>query len=200
MGRDRTDTWFFFGDSVTLGVNDSAMPGGWVSRLALKGAERGCYEYPPATFYNLGARRQKLADVAARFEAEYTARLMPGIRSRFAFCAGTVDALQGADPQGMVEALASLLARARNIAPTLFICPPPLADEQACARLERYAALAQEVCRKLNLPCANLFPELMARSFAGMLTDGIHPGPEGNELFASLLMDKPETVTFLNAE
>ena len=65
---------------------------------------------------------------------------------------------------------------------------------------ERYAGLAQEVCRKLNLPCANLFPELMARGFAGLLTDGIHPGPEGNELFASLLMDRPETVTFLNAE
>ena len=200
MGRDHTDTWFFFGDSVTLGVNDSAMPGGWVSRLALKGAERGCYEYPPATFYNLGARRQKLADVAARFEAEYAARLMPGIRSRFAFCTGTVDALQGADPKSAAESLSSLLAKAVDMAPTLFICPPPLADEQACARLGRYATLAQEVCRKLSVPCANLFPELMDRGFAGMLTDGIHPGPEGNELFASLLMDKPETLAFLRAE
>ena len=200
MGRDHTDTWFFFGDSVTLGVNDSAMPGGWVSRLALKGAARGCYEYPPATFYNLGARRQKLADVAARYEAEYTARLMPGIRPRFAFCTGTVDALQGADPQSTVESLASLLARARDIAPILFICPPPLADEQASVRLGSYATLAQEVCRKLNVPCANLFSELMSRGFAGMLTDGIHPGPEGNDLFASLLMNKPETVAFLSVE
>ena len=50
------------------------------------------------------------------------------------------------------------------------------------------------------MPCANLFPELMTRGFAGMLTDGIHPGPEGNELFASLLMDKPETIAFLSAE
>jgi len=199
VGRNHTDTWFFFGDSVTLGVNDSAMPGGWVSRLALKGADRGLYDYPPATFYNLGARRQKLTDVAARFDAEYTARLMPGIRSRFAFCTGTVDALQGAEPQAMVESLATLLAKARGIAPTLFICPPPLADVQACARLERYAVIAQDVCRKLNVPCANLFSELMSRNFTGMLADGIHPGPEGNELFATLLLNKPETVTFLSA-
>ena len=49
MGRAHTDTWFFFGDSVTLGVNDNVTPGGFVSRLALKGAQKGLYEFPPAT-------------------------------------------------------------------------------------------------------------------------------------------------------
>lgn len=88
MGRDHTDTWFFFGDSVTLGVNDNVTPGGFVSRLALKGAQKGLYEFPPATFYNLGARRQTMAQIQDRFKREYEARLMPGIRSRFAFCTG----------------------------------------------------------------------------------------------------------------
>ena len=90
-GREHTDTWFFFGDSITLGVNDSEQPGGFVSRLALLGAREGAYSLPPATFYNLGARRQRLSQIEARFEQEYTARLMPGIRPRLAFCTGTVD-------------------------------------------------------------------------------------------------------------
>ena len=29
MTRDCTHTWLFFGDSLTLGVNDHTMPGGW---------------------------------------------------------------------------------------------------------------------------------------------------------------------------
>lgn len=123
MGRDHTDTWFFFGDSVTLGVNDNVTPGGFVSRLALKGAQKGLYEFPPATFYNLGARRQTMAQIQDRFKREYEARLMPGIRSRFAFCTGTVDALRGTAPEAMAENLAGLLNEAKGIAPTLFICP-----------------------------------------------------------------------------
>ena len=66
MPRAFTHTWFFFGDSLTLGVNDNRMPGGWVSRLVLLGQEAGLYRFPPATFYNLGARRPSTADRARR--------------------------------------------------------------------------------------------------------------------------------------
>ena len=40
--------FYFFGDSVTLGVHD-APAGGWVARLAGKAAEKGL-NVPPATF------------------------------------------------------------------------------------------------------------------------------------------------------
>ena len=179
MGRDHTDTWFFFGDSVTLGVNDNVTPGGFVSRLALKGAQKGLYEFPPATFYNLGARRQTMAQIQDRFKREYEARLMPGIRSRFAFCTGTVDALRGTAPD--------LLNEAKGIAPPLFICPPPLFDDGPRECLSRFAALASDICGRLNIPCVNIFDTLMSRSYVALLTDHIHPGPEGNELVASLL-------------
>ena len=46
--RSTTETFFFFGDSLTLGVNDNAMPGGWVSRLGLLGSRAGWYDMPPA--------------------------------------------------------------------------------------------------------------------------------------------------------
>lgn len=200
MARDFTDTWFFFGDSVTLGVNDNAVVGGWVSRLAMKGAARGLYDLPPATFYNLGCRRHKIAQLGERLEAEYTARLMPGIRARLALCAGTVDLLQGADPGELAERLEPLLGLARSLAPTLFICPPPLASEDARHRGAVYAALASDLCGRMGVPCVDLTAELLAEGFVETLADGIHPDPAGNELLAALLMERPEIITFLTPE
>ena len=91
MPRAFTHTWFFFGDSLTLGVNDNRMPGGWVSRLVLLGQEAGLYRFPPATFYNLGARRQSTADLARRWRQEVDCRQMPGMVPHLVFCAGVVD-------------------------------------------------------------------------------------------------------------
>ncbi len=199
MGRDHTDTWFFFGDSVTLGVNDTERPGGWVSRLALLGAAGGAYDLPPATFYNLGCRNQKLAQIDARFEQEYQARIIPGIRSRLAFCAGTVDILGGAEPLSLAAGLTRMLGRARAIAPSLFICPPPVAPDAARQGLRNFGLLAVDVCRGLNVPCINLFDELMERDFTALLTDAVHPGPQGNALLAERLFAQPEMKTFLAA-
>ncbi len=198
MGRDHTDTWFFFGDSVTLGVNDTEQPGGWVSRLALLGARHGTCALPPATFYNLGARKQRLAQIAARFEQEYQTRIIPGICSRLAFCAGTVDILGGAEPLSLTDELTRLLGRARSIAPTLFICPPPVAPETARQGLKNYGLLAADVCHGLNVPCINLFDELMDNGFTDLLSDAVHPGPQGNALLAERLFARPEMKTFLS--
>lgn len=197
MGREHTDTWFFFGDSVTLGVNDTELPGGYVSRLALLSAQTGCCVMPPATFYNLGVRRQKLAQIEARFEQEYTNRLMPGIRSRLAFMTGTVDVKSGADPVALSRDLTRLLGKAKCIAPTLFICPPPVADEPSNKTLRTFAHLAQDVCKGLNIPCLNLFDDLMQAGFVSLITDAVHPGPRGNQMIADMLMDRPEIRTFL---
>ena len=200
MGREHTDTWFFFGDSITLGVNDSEQPGGFVSRLALLGAREGAYSLPPATFYNLGARRQKLSQIEARFEQEYTARLMPGIRPRLAFCTGTVDIKGGAGAAPLSNDVLRLVTRAKTIAPTLFICPFPVADEEANRTLEAFGALACEACKSVNVPCINLFPDLVQASFVDLLTDAVHPGPEGNALIAQKLWERKEMQVFLRVE
>ena len=86
--RSTTETFFFFGDSLTLGVNDNAMPGGWVSRLVLLGSQAGWYDMPPATFYNLGVRRHTSTDIAARWQAEVASRQIPGTINHLAFCPG----------------------------------------------------------------------------------------------------------------
>lgn len=197
MGRDKTDTWFFFGDSVTLGVNDTECLGGFVSRLALLGAQKGLYELPPATFYNLGARRQKIAQIYDRFEAEYTARLMPGICSRLAFCTGTVDTLSGTAHADVENELSKLLGKAKTIAPTLFICPPPAREEAVNQKLKLFNMLAQGICSSINVPCVNIFDELLEKGLPSLITDAVHPGPDGNALIARTLFDMPAVRTFL---
>ena len=77
-----TPAWFFFGDSLTQGVNDCLMPGGWVSRLAVLAHEAGLCPIPRATFYNLGARRHSTANIASRWRQELETRLIPGLEPR----------------------------------------------------------------------------------------------------------------------
>ena len=73
----------FFGDSVTLGVND-APEGGWVARLAKKAAEAGLC-LPPDTFYNMGVRKNSSRMILDRWEAEFKARVIDGVPSCLLF-------------------------------------------------------------------------------------------------------------------
>ena len=59
--------FYFFGDSITLGVND-APAGGWVARLAGLAGEKGL-PVPPDTFYNLGVRKNTSRMILERWEA-----------------------------------------------------------------------------------------------------------------------------------
>lgn len=206
MSRDCTHTWFFFGDSLTLGVNDHTMPGGWVSRLALLGRREKLFAYPPATFYNLGARRQTTADVAARFEAEVQARQMPGIVQRLIFCVGVVDIVgpAGAEPGAVQRAaieLEGLLERAKRIAPTLVICPPPVANVEKRQRIARLCAAQLDVCARLGVDYININAALAADpEYMEDLTDGLHPGPTGNVVMAERLLVDARVRSFLTPE
>ena len=206
MPRSSTHTWFFFGDSLTLGVNDYAMPGGWVSRLALLGRREKLYAYPPATFYNLGARRQTTANVAARFEAEVQARQMPGIVQRLLFCVGVVDMVgpTGSEPGAIQKAasdLEGLLERAKTIAPTLVICPPPVASVEVRNRITSLCAAQVDVCARLGVDCVNINAALAADpEYMEDLTDGLHPGPTGCSVMAERLLANHRIRAFLTPD
>ena len=207
MSRNCTHTWFFFGDSLTLGVNDYTMPGGWVSRLALLGRQEKLYAYPPTTFYNLGARRQTTADVAARFEAEVQARQMPGIIQRLVFCVGVVDVVvvpAGADHGAVQRAaieLESLLERAKKVAPTLVICPPPVTDVEKRQRIARLCAAQLDVCARLGVDYININAALAAApEYMEDLADGLHPGPTGNAVMAERLLADVRMRNFLTPD
>lgn len=206
MSRDCTHTWFFFGDSLMLGVNDYGMPGGWVSRLALLGRREKLYKLPPATFYNLGARRQTTASVAARFEAEVQARQMPGIVQRLLFCTGVVDMLSSGEStpvavQKAAQDLEGLLEKAKTVAPTLFVCPPPVSDVTKRARIAELCAAQVDVCARLGVDCVNINAALAADAeYMEDLSDGLHPGPTGCSVMAERLLADGRIRAFLTPE
>ena len=206
MPRAFTHTWFFFGDSLTLGVNDNRMPGGWVSRLVLLGQEAGLYRFPPATFYNLGARRQSTADLARRWQQEVDCRQMPGMVPHLVFCAGVVDmaAPGGGQPVALDKAmycLRTMLTEAAPLAPTLVISPPPVADPTVRRRIAELSAAQAALCAELGLPFADIHAALAAsHSYMDDLSDGLHPGPEGCTVMAEALLTQNTVRDFLHAD
>ena len=194
MPQHTTPAWFFFGDSLTQGVNDFLMPGGWVSRLAALGHEAGLCPIPRATFYNLGARRHGTADIAARWRQEYERRLIPHMTPRIVFCLGVVDMAapgggQPTTPAAAADALRPVLEAATALAPTLLISPPPVADDAACRRIAELCGLQAALCANHGVPYAQVH-DLLAQNpdYMTDLSDGLHPGPRGCALMAQTLL------------
>lgn len=200
-----TPAWFFFGDSLTQGVNDALMPGGWVSRLAILAHEAGLCPIPRATFYNLGARRHSTADIAARWRSELECRLIPGMVPRLVFCAGVVDMAapgggQPAQPQLAAALLDQLLAEAAAVAPTLVISPPPVIDAAASARIGQLGKLQRQICAGRGVAFAQVY-EILADTadYMNDLSDGLHPGAQGCTRMAQTLLAQECVRAFMCA-
>ena len=200
-----TSAWFFFGDSLTQGVNDALMPGGWVSRLAVMASEAGLCPIPRATFYNLGARRHSTANIAARWRSELDNRLIPGMVPRLVFCTGVVDMAapgggQPADPELAAAQMDKLLAQAAGVAPTLVISPPPVADAAASSRIGHLGKLQQQLCASQGIAFAQVY-ELLANTtdYMNDLSDGLHPGSQGCARMAQTLLAQECVRAFMCA-
>ena len=200
-----TSAWFFFGDSLTQGVNDALMPGGWVSRLAVLAHQAGLCPIPRATFYNLGARRHSTATIAARWRSELEIRLIPGMVPRLVFCTGVVDMAapgggQPADPELAAAHMDRLLGEAADAAPTLLISPPPVTDAAASARIGQLGKLQQQLCAKHGVAFAQVY-EILANTadYMNDLSDGLHPGSQGCALMAQTLMAQQCVRAFICA-
>ena len=200
-----TSSWFFFGDSLTQGVNDALMPGGWVSRLAVLAHQAGLCPIPRATFYNLGARRHNTAKIAARWRSELEMRLIPGMVPRLVFCTGVVDMVapgggQPADPELVAAQMDRLLAEAAKAAPTLVISPPPVTNAAASARIWQLGKLQQQLCIGRGVVFAQVY-ELLANTadYMNDLSDGLHPGSQGCALMAQTLLAQECVRAFMCA-
>ena len=183
--------FYFFGDSVMLGVND-APAGGWVARLAGKASEKGL-NVPPDTFYNLGVRKNSSRNILARWEEEYKVRAMEGCPAYFVFCCGVVDmAAPHAVPNVPVgESAANLrdmITKARKLGQTVVVSPTPVKDEEHRQRIEALCQAYSAICKASDVPFIDIFHPLMESGYLDDLADGIHPGPRGNEMIAELLV------------
>lgn len=201
-------TFFFFGDSITLGVNDTEIPGGWVSRFSLLAAKEYLLTIPPDTVYNLGVRRHTVRDIAQRWQKEMETRLvLPGLTPCLAFCFGVVDAgvpkgSQGIPVADSVAEARKLLVAAMNVTKEMMlISAPPVADAAHRARIELLNSAYAALCAELTVPYVSLYTPLCdSPVYMNDLRDGLHPGPEGNALFAELLLQSPVMQTILGED
>ena len=206
MPQQLTHAWFFFGDSLTPGVNDNLMPGGWVSRLAVLGRKAGLYEIPRATFYNLGARRHGTASVAARWRNELECRRIPGMELHIVFCVGVVDlaapgGIQTETPTSVAGILAPVLDEASAIAPTLVISPPPVASQTVNGQLAELCRMQKSLCDKRGIPFADVHANLAASPvYMNDLSDDLHPGPRGCAFMAQTLLEQKCVRSFMEVE
>ena len=190
---------FCFGDSITLGCNDSRGLG-WPGRLC-RGLTCGGYS---VAAYNLGVDGDTSQHIAARWrgEAEVRSRNSPGL---LVFAFGFNDAARADGNAAQVpldESIATargIFAAARAVSEVLWIGPTPL-DESvnpmqtryACwdmrnADIARYDAAYAALADELGIDYLGLFAEFVAsaRYRAALLAgDRVHPGDDGYAMIA----------------
>ncbi len=185
-------TFYFFGDSITLGAN-VLICDSWTSLVDIYLKTQGI-EIPPATFYALGARKHSTKSIEARFESEFKARNLPESESYFIIMCGTVDA---AAPTGEVvlknelsiEYLEKLLLKAQGFGKCLFVSPPPVANKDHSERIGALAVLQEKLCAKLGIDYLNLHENITNNypTYVQDLIDGVHPQEMGNVTISELI-------------
>ncbi|WP_298067082.1 GDSL-type esterase/lipase family protein [uncultured Mailhella sp.] len=191
---------YFFGDSVTLGVND-APAGGWVARFAGKAEKAGLLKSPD-TFYNLGVRRHSSRMILERWEAEYRSRAMEGVPAYLLFCFGIVDmaAPRGAMniPIGESAACArDILQGAGAYGSVALMSAPPVKDAEHNQRLGALCTAYAAICAAVGALFIDVYHPLMQGGYLDDLSDGVHPGAAGNEQIANLLVQSPVVFDWL---
>ena len=187
-------TFFFFGDSITLGVNDT-LAGGWIGRFAGLASQRAGLSVPPSTFYNLGVRKHSSLQIRERWASEYRSRVNDATVPYLVFCFGTVDM---AAPNGNVvvpmqesiQNAQAILSEAQMEAPVLMMGPPPVKNPDHLERLNKLNETYAGLCLDLGVAYLRSSKGLPA-VYVADLDDGLHPGKTGNMLIAEQLLNAP---------
>lgn len=196
------------GDSIAAGTGDEAGLG-WHGRLAVAAWRTG----HDLTVYDLGVRGDTSVDVAARWQAEATARLPSLFPAGLVFQFGLNDCAIRTSTDGAgqrrvalgdsLEALQAVLTEASRIGTVLMIGPAPVDETMPGPQLvpgitqrihnrdirELDAAFAP-VAGSLGVPYLSVFDTLIgdgAWSMALRAGDGIHPVGVGYESLASII-------------
>lgn len=201
----------FVGDSITHGTGDATLLG-WPIRAGQAEVGRG----HDVTVYNLGVRADTSEMVAARWEAECSARYRQGIAWATVFAIGINDSAyeKSAAMDGQrvpldrsMDIIGGMLSRAREFGPVLWVGPTPVVE--AMMPLDRlpgviydfrnpvideysraYAACAEEH----GVPYLDLFTPFVADpawEAALRKSDGLHPNADGYEMMAGRICAWP---------
>ena len=180
----------FFGDSFVNGTGDPECLG-WAGRICAVARRRG----RDLTYYNLGVRRDTAEDIARRWQDEAAARLPADADGRLVFSFGVNDCISEdgqprPSPGGALAHAEAMVTEASRRRPTLFIGPPPIADDETNQQVAALSAGLEMLCRGLGVPYLDLLSplrtaEVWRREVAA--GDGAHPGAEGYAFLAELV-------------
>jgi len=194
-------TFYFFGDSITLGVNvvkDDA----WASLVSSHLKTYGM-PVPPTTFYILGVRKNSAKAIAERFESEFNARNIQGSEPYFLFMFGTVDTMA---PNGTVvlenekslEYMEEILKKAQSNGKCLFVSSPPVLDQTHNLRLASLVKEQEALCKKLGVDFIDTHAALTKNAvYIQDLADGIHPQEMGNVAISDMICQSPTMQSWL---
>lgn len=188
-----------FGDSFMLGVGDPYHLG-WIGRTVLG--------RPEVTLYNLGVRGDTSSDILARWRREAADRMRTDDPLRLVFSYGCNDcALEGGtslvDPSDTLKNTHRILSEAAAICPVMLIGPPPVPEPLMRARIASVGDALRIVSNQLKIAYLDVFTPLReaglweAEAEAG---DGAHPGADGYQQFADLIMSHPAWRSFVGDE
>jgi acyl-CoA thioesterase I len=184
-----------FGDSFMLGAGDPYHLGG-VGRTVLGRTD--------VTLYNLGVRRETSGDIAARWRREAAVRMGTDEPLRIVFSFGVNDcAMEDDDLRvGPVETLKNaqtILAEAATLCPVLLVGPPPVPEPLQRARIASVGDALRILAGQLGVLYIDVFTALRqsgvweAEASEG---DGAHPGSDGYQQMADLVMTHPAWRAF----
>ena len=188
----------FFGDSLTLGCGDETGLG-WPGRIvaAIMRRERDL------TWYNLGVRANTTTKLRDRWRQEADRRLLPGRDIRLIFSFGVADVSNDVPPQDSFDNAETILAEAKELAPTLFIGPMPVADPAKTGRITHLSEGFEAICARLAVPCVPVLGDLRdSAAYASALAanDNVHPAAGGYALLADLLLQTDTVRSFFGLE
>ncbi|NJM98537.1 MAG: lipase [Phormidesmis sp. RL_2_1] len=178
----------FFGDSFVNGAGDPNYLG-WSGR-ACQAADR-----PHVTYYNLGIRGNTSKQIEARWQAESALRFSADCDPRLVFSFGVNDnCLENGhlrvSPKDAIACARRILSQAKAQCPTLFIGPPPVADDTINDRTVVTSMAYAALCDELSVPYLATYPVLRDNSTwmnEVKATDGAHPSAAGYAVFAQLV-------------
>jgi acyl-CoA thioesterase-1 len=193
------DRIYFFGDSITLGFNDT-LDLGWPGRVC-----RGLTQDDrDIAVYNLGINGDTSADIDARWHSEMMARNRDST-GLLVFAFGFNDAAYKNSDQPQVELERSvktahkIMSQAQTISKVLWIGPTPL-DETVSPqnsqngrwlmyneKIAKYDRAYADLANQLKIDYLSIFQEyLVSPRYKAALVAGdkVHPGDDGYAMIA----------------